>query len=267
MKKLITIIMVGGLALTIQAQDITNTLGPSGNFIVEDDSNNEIIKVDASGTFHFKNEVPGSSTQFDLYNAGHNLKLNFYKAKGTPSAPVAVDDFVALGILDFYGYTGSGYQVGAAIAAEVEGASSGFIVPTSLTFRTQETGDLHDRMTIKPNGYVGIGFSTPDTSPQPKSTLDVDGSVSYSYKTGGTTTLGNSTHTYGVTSGTVFLPTAVGIEGRVYVIKFIGSSGTAAVTATSSQSIDGGVTFTLLNQWDFVTVQSDGANWLIIGRN
>lgn len=267
MKKLITIIMMGGLALTIQAQDITNTLGPSGNYIIEDDSNNEIIKVDASGTFHFKNEVPGSSTQFDLYNAGHNLKLNFYKASGTPSAPTSVSDFSILGILDFKGYTGSNYQLGASIFAWVKGTPSGFTLPTSLIFQTQETGSLTTRMTISPNGYVGVGSDVPN------STLDVAGSMALPVTE---VQLVNYTvldldHT--ILTGnpiTITLPDPVGIDGRVYVIKRVGDTDTTTVVSAGSGAgadIDGVTSQTLVGAWKYMRFQSTGATWIIIGQN
>ena len=83
------------------------------------------------------------------------------------------------------------------------------------------------------------------------------------------------TTTYGVlatddtincTSGTftVTLLTAVGIAGQVFIIK---NSGTGVITiaTTSSQTIDGGASGSiLLNQYDALEVQSDGANWIII---
>tara|TARA_R110000868_G_scaffold175724_4_gene412920 strand:- start:2417 stop:2728 length:312 start_codon:yes stop_codon:yes gene_type:complete len=83
------------------------------------------------------------------------------------------------------------------------------------------------------------------------------------------------TATYGITTSdgtidctansfTVTLPTAVGVAGKSYNIK---NSGTGIITiaTTSSQTIDGNASGTLtLNQYDNLTVQSDGANWIII---
>jgi hypothetical protein len=61
---------------------------------------------------------------------------------------------------------------------------------------------------------------------------------------------------------TVTLPTAASIAGRTYVIK---NSGTGVITiaTTSSQTIDG-ITTQTLNQYDSITVVSNGANWIII---
>jgi hypothetical protein len=67
------------------------------------------------------------------------------------------------------------------------------------------------------------------------------------------------------TSGTftVTLPTAVGIGGKLYVIKNTGS-GTITVATTSSQTIDGLSTISLI-QDESIEISSDGSNWTIIG--
>lgn len=61
----------------------------------------------------------------------------------------------------------------------------------------------------------------------------------------------------------VTLPTAVGIQGRIYKIKNSGV-GTITVATTSSQTIDGVTTKTLSTQYQVITVQSTGANWIVI---
>jgi hypothetical protein len=70
----------------------------------------------------------------------------------------------------------------------------------------------------------------------------------------------------------VTLPTSVGITGKVYVVKKLDSSANAVTVATTSaQTIDGAATRSLPRQYDAVTLQSDGANWIIVsevaGRN
>ena len=64
---------------------------------------------------------------------------------------------------------------------------------------------------------------------------------------------------------TITLPTAVGQSGRIHTIK---NSGTGVITiaTTSSQTIDGAATQSLLTQWSKITVQSTGANWIIISN-
>lgn len=67
------------------------------------------------------------------------------------------------------------------------------------------------------------------------------------------------------TSGTftVTLPTAVGCAGRIYNIKNSGA-GVITVATTSSQTIDGSTTAVIAIQYWSITVQSTGANWIII---
>lgn len=66
-------------------------------------------------------------------------------------------------------------------------------------------------------------------------------------------------------SVTLTLPTAVGKAGQIYNLK---NSGTGIVTmnTTSSQTIDGSVSGVLtLAQYENLTVQSNGTNWIILG--
>lgn len=63
---------------------------------------------------------------------------------------------------------------------------------------------------------------------------------------------------------TVTLPTAIGATGKVYNIKNSGI-GIITIATTSAQTIDGGASGSVtLNQYDNLTVQSDGANWIIL---
>ena len=60
------------------------------------------------------------------------------------------------------------------------------------------------------------------------------------------------------------LPTAVGITGKEYVIKNIGTS-TVTVTTNASETIDAAATYAL-TQWEYVRVVSNGTNWIITGK-
>jgi hypothetical protein len=61
---------------------------------------------------------------------------------------------------------------------------------------------------------------------------------------------------------TVTLPTAVGIQGRIYNIKNTGT-GVITVDGAGSETIDGNLTITL-SQYDNLTIQSTNAGWIII---
>jgi hypothetical protein len=62
---------------------------------------------------------------------------------------------------------------------------------------------------------------------------------------------------------TVTLPTAIGINGKNYVVKNSGS-GVVTVLTTSAQTIDNS-TSKILNNQDSIEVISDGSNWVIAG--
>ena len=60
------------------------------------------------------------------------------------------------------------------------------------------------------------------------------------------------------------LPSAIGIDGKIYNLK---NSGTGVITlaTTSAQTIDGNASGVLvLNQYDNLVVKSEGANWIIL---
>lgn len=67
---------------------------------------------------------------------------------------------------------------------------------------------------------------------------------------------------------TITLPTAVGNTGRSFSIKKIDASvNIVIVEGDGTETIDGDLTRSLLLQYDYIVVISDGANWLIIGGN
>lgn len=64
------------------------------------------------------------------------------------------------------------------------------------------------------------------------------------------------------------LPSAVGVRTFKFTIRKKDSSGNAVTVATtSSQTINGSTTYSLASQYDYVTVESDGANWMIVANN
>ena len=97
--------------------------------------------------------------------------------------------------------------------------------------------------------------------------ISVSGGVTLGYaaKTAAYT-LTATDYTVNCTSGTfaLTLPTAVDVTGQVYNLK---NSGTGVITinTTSAQKIDGSASGALtLAQYDRMTVQSNGANWMIL---
>jgi hypothetical protein len=77
------------------------------------------------------------------------------------------------------------------------------------------------------------------------------------------TVLGNAN----TASFSLTLPTSVGATGQVYIIKKVDSTAnTVTILTTSSQTIDGSASKVLSSQYDGFQLQSDGANWMIIGN-
>ncbi len=65
---------------------------------------------------------------------------------------------------------------------------------------------------------------------------------------------------------TITLPSASGINGRVYIVKKIDSSSNAVVVqAQTGQTIDGMSSVSLTNRFATIAVQAYGGNWYIIG--
>lgn len=89
--------------------------------------------------------------------------------------------------------------------------------------------------------------------------------VPYAAKTGAyTTTASDHTINCDTTSAgfTVSLLTAVGNTGLRQTIKKIVAANTLTIDPNGSQTIDGATTVALTAQYDSITVQSDGANWI-----
>jgi hypothetical protein len=63
-------------------------------------------------------------------------------------------------------------------------------------------------------------------------------------------------------TGTDTLPTAVGVTGKSYTIKNVGT-GVITIATTSAQTIDGVTTYVIRTTNSGITVLSNGANWLI----
>ena len=123
-------------------------------------------------------------------------------------------------------------------------------------------------------GDVGIGTTSPH------STLQVEGSLSLPYQL-----VDASTNSYTVTDSdcvivvetgqpvdvtTIYLPTAVGITGRVYTIKYLSEENWnegVLIEPFGSETIDGYTNLLLDYTRELVTIISDGANWIIISQS
>jgi len=115
---------------------------------------------------------------------------------------------------------------------------------------------------------VGIGTTTPN------STLDVRGSVSTNYRSFTASTSASATDNLlvftGSSAATLTLPTAVGCDGRTYMIKNASTTGptpVVTIATTSAQTIDGAGSWTLTSANETITLISNGANWNISAQS
>ncbi len=141
-------------------------------------------------------------------------------------------------------------------------ADRGLVTGVGQTFKGAKK--FNDDLAVRTKLVVG------DTLAAANATLQVAGSLSlnivnqssdYTMTDTDNTILMNCTNDY-----TVTLLSAVGRKGRVITIKKIG--GTLAkslkIVTSNSEKIEDGTDYFIYNDWTFVTLQSDGANWFII---
>ena len=68
-------------------------------------------------------------------------------------------------------------------------------------------------------------------------------------------------------SFSVYLPTSVGITGKIYLIKKIDSSAnTVTIIPSGTETIDGSTSIVQNTADEIITIQSNGVNWIIISR-
>lgn len=146
----------------------------------------------------------------------------------------------------------------------------------SATFKAPTPGTI-GASTVTNNGTVYIEGPPTGFSPTSQETslwvdagvVRLDEGLRLGYASTATSlTVGTTQNVLEVTATgqTITLPTAVGVQGRVYTIKLT-ASGSCTVATTSSQTIDGSTTYSLSAQYKYVQVQSNNANWIIIGNN
>ena len=139
-------------------------------------------------------------------------------------------------------------------------------------------GDLYNFANTVIYGRVGgtyvtkltsssLGVNTSTTSAN--STLQVGGSFSAAYTSTATgITLDVTHHTVEVTATgqTITLPAAAGITGRHYTIKLT-AAGSCTVDGNASETIDGAATYSLSAQYKYLTIVSNGTNWIVVANN
>jgi hypothetical protein len=138
----------------------------------------------------------------------------------------------------------------------------------NAAFQLQKAGGSAYFRADSSNSRISVGgtaapHSTVDVSAGSFAAALVSKTAAYTATATDHTILGDAT----TAAFNVTLPTAVGITGRIYFVKKTDVSANAVTIATtSSQTIDGTTTKALTTQYAAYQVQSDGANWQIVGK-
>ncbi|MBN2612051.1 MAG: hypothetical protein JXB00_10890 [Bacteroidales bacterium] len=193
----------GGNALTILANsnigigttDPTQKLEVTGNILTEIHDN--MTNYLASGYNNVATDRPTFQT---------------LRARGTKTSKLAVQQNDALGAFFFGGFSGTTYQYGSALYSYVDGPVTSTSVPARISFVTgSNSTDRQDRLTIKANGNIGIGTTSPNSRLEVAGTIH---STSGGFKLPDGTVL-NSGSQLGGGGGTSFW-TTIGTDGIRY---------------------------------------------------
>ena len=114
------------------------------------------------GNALIENNIGNILTIRSTVNNGNDPNLHFEKGRGGAGTTAIVQNNDDLGEIQFKGYDGDSYDIGARIMAEVEGTPSNGNIPTRFVFQTRaDGGSITTRMHIGANGRVGIATGTP----------------------------------------------------------------------------------------------------------
>lgn len=203
----------------------------------------------------------------------HAALINFSKSRGAPGTQTTIANGDYTGTFFFNNYDNVAYRTNAGFGARVAGSVATNSVPTDIFFWTNAASDQDPytsntvRLIVKSSGNIGVATISPHSS------LHIGGSVAVAFvaKTAAYAVSALDNTVTGDTTAGAFsltLPTAVGIAGRLYRFKKTDSSGNVlTIATTSSQTIDGAASYSLAVQYKYVVVESDGANWLVVGNN
>jgi hypothetical protein len=180
-------------------------------------------------------------------------------------------NYVDLGINSSVNNSG---MMGNADDAYLYSAGNNLVMGTANTgmaviFLTGGTSEAtNERLRILGTGSVGVNNSSPN------STLFVRGSFATTNVTRTASATLSATDFSTVcnnTTGavTMTLPTAVGIAGRVYILKKTSAAGNNVTVAgyNGTETIDGATTYTITNQYSYLMIQSNGTNWYILTKH
>jgi len=210
-----------------------------GDNIVNTDVNNDITPKAGGGLLPSSIGGVGSMTWLEYANDS-NLNIEF-----TASNPAAAADYFTHTTPTFFKFT----------SFDVDAANIGIEVNNGLVELTGLSNNISD---------IDAGIDKTLTT---KEWVEAQITISTSTLRNVTTTDTFTTagETINCTSGTftVNLPTAVGIQGTFFQLVNSGL-GTITLDPNGTETINGSPTISLITQYTSRTVQSDGANWIVI---
>lgn len=258
--------LTGGPITTSGTISLANTTVSAGSY-----GNNVSavsITVDAQGRITNIANVP---IQFD----GNGTVTQIDTGTGLTGGPITTTGTVALANTAVTAGTYGNAAAVATITVDAQGRltnaanTSISIAPSQINAAIPNSGLANSSATLG-NTTITLGSTVTTVGNLTVSNLTIQGQTqAYIAQTSSyNITLFDNVIAADATSASfaVTLPTAVGITGKIYTIKKIDSSvNTVTVATTSAQTIDGAASEVLSYQYDGITVQSNGANWFIIG--
>ena len=244
-----TLINNQSASATLQVQNNTNIwslygLNSSNNFIVKPSTND--------GNFIFRDQagldfltIDAAATELKVEGAAFgNPKIRIFETGDTEyTLEASVTNF----------------------SIKHDGTKAIDILDNGNIYFYDSTGASLDLRWDASTSFLAVGNTTPN------SRLEVFGSVSKRLVTVITTSYSlDDEHTIIAdddTAGstvTLTLPAASGIDGRIYVIKKIGTTANVVIDGNAAETIDGALTATLTTQYESITIQCDGTSWWII---
>ncbi len=127
----------------------------AGSYLEWDESADELILKNASRAT-LENDSASAVLSMESYHDTESTTglIQFLKADGSAASPALVDDNATLGRLDFYGYDGDSFALGARIQVLADGTPSGSSMPAEMVFKVTPVGSQTPvtALTIKPTG-------------------------------------------------------------------------------------------------------------------
>ena len=231
----------------------------------------------ASASLGSYNTVSGWSAGISMTSSSFNTAYGFGSLANQTTGGVGQGQNTAVGSYSL-GYISTGYNnvaIGSNAGAGVVGNSVGNTTSTNSVYigiNTVAGANGDDNEIVIGSSVIGSGSNTVTIGNSSVAKTVLNGQIvglEYPYVAKATAyTLSVTDMMVEVTGAGTYnmtLPTAVGVTGKVYIIKKTGTSITQ-ITTTSSQTIDGAASYNgLTSQFSKVTVMSNGTNWIIIG--